>query len=95
MSTVPAGTWVEISRVILEPGQRAPNVPEDTARTPYVMRVSGWLLAPAALGQPARVRTLIGRELEGTLQTVEPSYTHSFGHVVPELLDIGTHGGRP
>ncbi|NLI79938.1 MAG: hypothetical protein GX442_26265 [Candidatus Riflebacteria bacterium] len=95
MSTVPTGTWVEIERVILRPDQRAPNIPEDTARTPYVMRVSGWLLEPAAPGQPARVRTLIGRELAGTLKTVSPSYTHGFGEVVPELLDIGTAGGKP
>jgi hypothetical protein len=90
MSPISTGTWVEIERVILTPDQRAPTLPEDTRSTPYVMRVSGFLLAPAELGGDARIRTIIGRELSGTLRTVNPSYSHSFGTVVPELLTIGT-----
>lgn len=90
MSTVPAGTWVEVSRTILSAEQRAPGLPADTAATPLTLRVSGFLLAPAALGEPARIRTLIGREQAGTLLAVNPSYTHSFGETVPELLTIGT-----
>ena len=30
--TVPEGTWVEIWRVLLPPGERAPQVPADTRR---------------------------------------------------------------
>jgi 2-amino-4-ketopentanoate thiolase alpha subunit len=56
---------------------------------PYVMRVSGFLLDDAAVGERVRVRTLIGRELSGSLTTVNPSYEHSFGETVQELLDIG------
>ncbi len=89
MELIPAGTWVEIEQVILTPEQRAPSLPEDTQRTPYVMRVSGFLVESAALGQSAAVKTLIGRELQGTLRGVNPSYTHSFGATVPELLTIG------
>lgn len=90
MTTIQSGTWVEIEQVILTPEQRAPTLPEDTKRVPYVLRVSGFLIEPAGLGAPARIRTIIGRELSGVLKTVNPSYSHSFGTVVPELLTIGT-----
>jgi hypothetical protein len=89
MSSVSKGTWVQVERVVLEPGERAPTLPEDTRQVPYVLRVSGFLLEDAAIGADARVRTLIGRELSGSLTTVNPSYDHSFGETVPELLDIG------
>lgn len=96
MSTVSAGTWVQIEHRVLEPAERAPNLPEDTRQLPYVLRVSGFLLEDAAIGSEARVRTLIGRELQGSLTTVNPSYEHSFGETVPELLVIGLdrEGGR-
>jgi hypothetical protein len=89
MTPVKAGTWVEIEKILLTPEQRAPTLPEDTKQVPYVLNVNGFLLEDAELGSPARIRTLIGRELEGTLKTVNPSYSHSFGEVVPELLKIG------
>lgn len=90
MTTIQSGTWVEIEQIILTPEQRAPTLPEDTKRVPYVLRVSGFLIEPAELGAPAHIRTIIGRELNGVLRTVNPSYSHSFGTVVPELLTIGT-----
>jgi hypothetical protein len=74
---------------VLEPAERAPTLPEDTRRVPYVLRVSGFLLEDAAIGADTRVRTLSGRELSGSLTTVNPSYDHSFGETVAELLDIG------
>ena len=89
MSTVSAGTWVQIEHRVLEPAERAPNLPEDTRQLPYVLCVSGFLVEDAAIGTEARVRTLIGRELQGSLTKVNPSYEHSFGETVPELLDIG------
>jgi len=89
MSIIPKGTWVEIEQVILTPEQRAPSLPEDTRNVPYVMRVSGFLVEPAALGEPARIKSLIGREISGTLRQVNPSYSHSFGATVAELLTIG------
>ena len=90
MDQILPGTWVEIEQVIFTPKQRAPTLPEDTKKVPYVMRVSGFLIEPSELGRPARIRTIIGRELSGLLKTVNPSYSHSFGMVVPELLTIGT-----
>ena len=94
MSQIQPGTWVEIEQIVLTPDQRAPSLPEDTKRVPYVLHVSGFLLEPAELGGPARVRTIIGRELSGTLITINPSYSHSFGSTVPELLRIGTEAER-
>jgi hypothetical protein len=89
MSQIEPGTWVEIEQIVLTPEQRAPTLPEDTKRVPYVLRVSGFLLEPAELGSPARIRTIIGRGLSGTLIRINPSYSHSFGTTVPELLTIG------
>jgi hypothetical protein len=93
MGTVSKGTWVQIERVVLEPAERAAGLPEDTGEVPYVLRVSGFLLEDAAIGEQARVGTLIGRELRGSLTAVNPGYTHSFGETVPELLDIGIDRG--
>ena len=92
MEKVKAGTWVEIEKIILTPEQRAPTLPEETKQVPYVLNVSGFLLADGMLGSSVRIRTLIGRELEGTLTRVNPSYRHTFGEVVPELLNIGIEG---
>ena len=93
MSKVTKGTWVQIEQVLLTPDERAPTLPEDTRQVPYVLRVSGFLLEDAELGREARIRTLIGRELSGALRTLNPSYTHSFGETVPELLEIAIKGG--
>jgi hypothetical protein len=93
MNKISQNTWVEIEQVVLNPEQRAATLPEDTRKVPYMLRVSGFLLEDAELGQTVRIRTLIGRELSGTLKTVNPSYTHSFGETVPELLDIGLDRG--
>lgn len=90
MAIVEKGTWVEIKQVVLQPEERAQSMPEETRKTPYILRASGFLLEDTELGQPARIRTIIGRELNGTLITVNPSYSHSFGTTVPELLTIGT-----
>lgn len=89
---IKAGTWVEIERVLLRPEERAANLPEDTARTPYVLRLSGFLQADAELGAEVAVKSLIGHEHRGILKIVNPSYAHSFGATVPELLAIGLGG---
>ncbi len=89
-SVIQTGTWVEIEQVVLKPEQRAQTLPDDTKLVPYMLRVSGFLLEDARLGQEVRIRTIIGRELQGTLRAVNPSYSHSFGTTVSELLTIGT-----
>ena len=87
--SVAKGTWVEIETIVLRPEERAPGLPEDTAATPYVLRLSGFLGEDAEVGQVVAVKSLIGRTHRGVLRSVNPSYGHSFGATVPELLAIG------
>jgi hypothetical protein len=86
---IPPGTWVEIHRVVLHPGERAPNVPEDTRAVPLEMRVKGRLSAPAVVGEEVEVVTAAGRRRRGTLREANPAYTHGFGPPIPELSAIG------
>jgi hypothetical protein len=90
MTKITKGTWVEIEQVVLKPEERAPTLPEDTRLTPYLLHVSGFLQTEAEMGQEVTIRTIIGRELTGTLRAELPSYSHSFGTTIPELLTIGT-----
>ncbi|MGD9000845.1 MAG: 2-amino-4-oxopentanoate thiolase subunit OrtA [Granulosicoccaceae bacterium] len=83
------GAWVEIHRAVLPAGERAPQVPADTQQVPLEMRVKGFLVEAAALGEEAEIMTTVGRHLRGTLITVNPPYTHGFGAPIPELSTIG------
>jgi hypothetical protein len=85
---VASGTWVEIHRIVLEAGERAPQVPPDTARVPLEMRVRGTLVESAAPGDEVSVTTASGRTVRGVLCAVNPPYNHSFGAPLAELLDI-------
>lgn len=85
---VAKGTWVEIQRIVLPPGERAPQIPEDTQRVPLEMRVKGFLTAPARPGEEAEIETVAGRRLRGTLAEANPPYSHSFGPPIPELAVI-------
>ena len=86
---VPAGTWVELERVILNPGERAPGIPADTASVPFAARVRGFLVAPARLGTTAQVRTQAERVVAGRLRSVLPRNPADFGDPSPELLQVG------
>ncbi len=90
MSVIPKGTWVEIEQVVLKPEERASSLPADTRQVPYILRVSGFLVEDAELGNHACIHTIIGRELTGEVKVINPSYRHNFGTVIPELLTIGT-----
>ncbi len=100
---VPAGTWVELHRVVLEPGGRAPQVPPETRQVPLELRVRGWLTAAAVPGEEAEIRTPAGRLVRGQLDVVAPANLHTFGPPVPELAVVGDElrrllrddGGRP
>lgn len=84
------GDWVRIHNIILEVGQRATNIPEDTQNVPLEMWDKGFLLnEKAKIGDKVRVETYIGREIEGRLIEINPYYEHDFGRAVPELLYIG------
>jgi hypothetical protein len=85
---VAQGTWVEVHRVVLAPGERAPHIPEDTKRLPLEMRVKGFLAAAGVLGEEVEIVTPAGRRLRGTLSEINPSYSHGFGSPIPELSTI-------
>ena len=91
--SVARGTWVEIESIVLKPEERAPGLPEDTAATPYVLRLSGFLEKDAEVGEEVSVKSLIGRPHRGVLRLVNPGYDHGFGATVPELLHIGLREG--
>ncbi|GAB6172141.1 hypothetical protein JCM15765_16190 [Paradesulfitobacterium aromaticivorans] len=83
------GDWVEIWKEILTPGERAPQIPPDTQAVPLEMRVRGFLLNESAqVGERVRIKTRIGREVEGRMLATEPRYAHTFGRPQPELLQI-------
>lgn len=82
------GDWVEIHRVILEPGQRSSDVPPDTALCPLECWIRGIALTRADLGEKVQIRTMAGRVVSGTLTKVNPGYDHSFGPNVPELVSV-------
>jgi hypothetical protein len=83
------GDWVEIERVLLEPADRAANLPDDTASQPLCMWVKGFALRSAAIGGEVTVETMTGRQVTGTLLEVGPGYFHTFGKPAPELTAIG------
>lgn len=84
------GQWVKIHGIVLEAGERAPNIPEDTQNVALEVWHKGFLLDDQAkLGDKVKVETYIGREVEGSLTEVEPHFDHTFGKYVPELSYIG------
>ena len=83
------GAWVEIRAEVLAAGERAPQIPDDTARVPLEMRCKGFVSAPAAPGDTVTIVTVTGRRVEGELVAVNPAYEHGFGAPVAALLSIG------
>lgn len=86
---VSKGTLVEIHRIVLNPEERAPQVPEDTKQVPLELRVKGFLTKDSTVGEEAEIITLAGRKLTGSLVAVSPEYTHKFGAPIGELTQVG------
>lgn len=83
------GDWVQIHSVVLQPGSRAPQVPDDTQKVPLEMWCKGFALNKAEIGAELSIRTVNGIVLSGTLTAVNPRYEHDFGSPVRELMTIG------
>lgn len=84
------GDYVQIHRVILNPGERAPQVPDDTKKVPLEMFVKGFLVdTEAVLGQEVTIRTVIDRKITGKLVAINPQFIHDFARPQPELLTVG------
>jgi hypothetical protein len=83
------GTWVEVHRIVLDRGERAPQVPPETQQVPLEMKVKGFLVRDATLGEETDIVTPAGRMITGTLTAINPAYTHTYGAPLPELSAIG------
>lgn len=88
MKTAKIGDWVQIHQIVLEPEQRAQNLPEDTKKVPLELWVKGFAISEAKLGEVITIKTMSGRLVKGTLVDVNPKYIHNFGDCVPELYNI-------
>ncbi len=83
------GDWVIIHNTVLNPSQRAPQVPDDTKKVPLEIWVKGFIESDANIDDLVRVTTMTGRVVEGNLIQVNPFFTHNYGECIPELLQIG------
>jgi len=84
------GQWVQIHKILLEAGNRASSVPQDTAELPFEMRLRGFLQEESAgCGEVVTVKTATGRLVQGTLESVLPKHTHDFGEHIFELFEAG------
>jgi len=86
---VKKGTWVSITSTILNTGERADNIPDDTTAVPLLMWVKGYLLENCEIGAATEVRTITGRLEKGILEEAEPNTDVDYGSFVPEVLKIG------
>lgn len=82
------GDWVQIRQTILNPSDRAPQVPDDTKLVPLQLWVKGTAQDDASIGDNIDIITMTGRRVNGELVDINPKYIHSFGEFVPELLKI-------
>ncbi len=82
------GSYVRIRRTLLEPGERSPNLPEETSKVPFKMWVKGFLQEEADLFDIVTVKTTTGRFETGRLKEANPPYKHGYGDFVPEILTL-------
>lgn len=86
---VKKGSWVEIHNVVLQPKDRAQNIPDDTKIVSLEMRVKGFLVSDGKIGEEVEILTSAKRVIKGKLSEVNPAYDHGFGPPIPELVNIG------
>ncbi len=83
------GDWVLIHNVVLNPNERAPQVPDDTKKVPLETWVKGFINENATVGEEVEITTMTGRVVRGKLIEINPYYKHDYGKCIPELLKIG------
>lgn len=88
MKIAKKGDWVQIHQVIMNAGERAPQVPEDTKLVPLELWIKGNLNNDAEIGAAVEITTSTGRIVEGRLVAINPGYTHSYGNYIPELQKV-------
>jgi hypothetical protein len=90
MEQAKKGDWVQIHRIVLPVGQRAPQVPPETQCVPLELWVKGFLENDQAIkGERVTIQTAAGRRLDGELVSINPRYAFDYGFPQPELLGIG------
>jgi len=82
------GDWGIIHAIVLTKDERALQIPEDTSKVPYETWVKGYLQEDGEIGSIVTVKTVTGRLESGKLLEVNPTYRHSFGNFIPEILEI-------
>lgn len=83
------GDWVRIHAVVLKAEERTAKLPEDTQACPLEMWTKGFLQEDSAeIGDEVTVMTAVNRLVTGKLLEVNPTWTHSYGEFVPELVII-------
>jgi hypothetical protein len=93
-NAIKKGTFVRVKRVILEAGQRADNIPDETRGVPFLMWDKGFLQHDADFGEDVTVLTRTGRLETGVLEEASPQYELGYGKFVPELLRVGDDARR-
>jgi hypothetical protein len=83
------GDWVMVHNIVLEPKDRAPQIPEDTKSVPLEMWIKGFALEDAKVGEKLEIETIVGRRVSGKLVEIHPTHRHDYGNHVPEILQIG------
>ena len=83
------GEWVEVERALLQPADRASNLPPDTASKQLLTWVKGFAQGEAGLGGDVTIETMTGRRVTGRLSAINPGYFHTFGQPIPELTHVG------
>lgn len=88
--TAKKGDWVRIHNTVLQVGERAPQVPEETKKVPLEMWINGFLVNDGAkVGDQVTIKSLAEIKHEGTMVDVQPVYRVDYGQPQPELLTIG------
>lgn len=89
MNSAKKNSWVLIEKIILDAKLRSDHLPEDTRAVPMKMWVKGSLVdESAAIGDLVEIITITDRKISGKLVEISPTYSHSFGDFVPEILKI-------
>ncbi len=83
------GSFVRISKVVLDSSQRATSIPEDTQKTNLKMWTKGILQSDANIGEEVSVKTLSDRVETGLLESVNHVHEVNYGRFVEEIFEIG------
>ena len=82
------GSFVRIKKTVLEPHERAQNIPSDTVEKPLMMWVKGTLQEDASLGDEVKIKTITGREETGILLDDSMMFEVNYGSFIPEIIEL-------